>query len=230
MGGECTSEGKFKPKDQLTLDEEGNCVLTLIHLKDSCSDSRSLSVRVVAPKEEESNKGGVHRMLNLYFSKDGGITFYNEDTPREAIPDVSSDEDSRRILHEQARRLLDCIPECSFYCKDLYGVECCRANGITNEKCYLNGQGNTCNCPKAPDNECYIDMRCVGDKPYAKPYYDWLTWEDGIFGFGGKCKIKPGRECDDSGLLWNDYDCTIGYSCQDYVSYGILEKRCLASE
>ena len=110
MGGECTSEGKFKPKDQLTLDEEGNCVLTLIHLKDSCSDSRSLSVRVVAPKEEESNKGGVHRMLNLYFSGDGGSTFYNKDTPREAIPDVSSDEDSRRILHEQARRLLDCIP------------------------------------------------------------------------------------------------------------------------
>ena len=114
MGGECTSEGKFKPKDQLTLDEEGNCVLTLIHLKDSCSDSRSLSVRVVAPKEEESNKGGVHRMLNLYFSGDGGSTFYNEDTPREAIPDVSSDEDSRRILHEHARRLLDgdCI-QCS---------------------------------------------------------------------------------------------------------------------
>ena len=218
MGGECTSEGKFKPKDQLTLDEEGNCVLTLIHLKDSCSDSRSLSVRVVAPKEEESNKGGVHRMLNLYFSKDGGITFYNEDTPREAIPDVSSDEDSRRILQEQARRRLDCIPECSYYCKDWEfggGVECCKDNGITNEKCYLNGQGNTCNCP-APDNECYIDMRCVGVKPY-----DDLTWQD------GGCKVKPGRECG-GGTIYPHYGCTIGYSCQDYNV--LLEKRCLASE
>ena len=161
-------------------------------------------------------------MLNLYFSKDGGITFYNEDTPREAIPDVSSDEDSRRILHEQARRLLDCIPECSFYCKDLYGVECCRANGITNEKCYLNGQGNTCNCPKAPDNECYIDMRCHNDSPY-----DWLTWQDGGWLQDGGCKVKPGRECG-GGTIYPHYGCTIGYKCQDYTGYS--EKRCLASE
>ena len=212
VGGECTSEGKFKPKDQLTLDEEGNCVLTLIHLKDSCSDSRSLSVRVVAPKEEESNKGGVHRMLNLYFSKDGGITFYNEDTPREAIPDVSSDEDSRRILHEQARRRLDCIPECPFDCKDRYnGVECCRASGITNEICYLNGQGNTCNCVYPEyENECYIDMRCA---LVGVPQYNDLTWQD------GECKIKPYRLCGKQ-----DYKCTVGYSCQG--SYGY----CLASE
>jgi hypothetical protein len=210
VGGECTSEGKFKPKDQLTLDEEGNCVLTLIHLKDSCSDSRSLSVRVVAPKEEESNKGGVHRMLNLYFSGDGGSTFYNEDTPREAIPDVSvsSDEESRRILHEQARRLRVCIPECSEKCKDDAGIQCCKDNGITNEMCYLNGQGNTCNCP-APENQCYIEMRCNG--------YDWLTWQD------GECKIKPGEPC--AGPL---YHCTIGYSCeQDAIGCNYY---CLASE
>jgi hypothetical protein len=54
VGGECTSEGKFKPKDQLTLDEEGNCVLTLIHLKDSCSDSRSLSVVLWHPKKKRA--------------------------------------------------------------------------------------------------------------------------------------------------------------------------------
>ena len=211
VGGECTSEGKFKPKDQLTLDEEGNCVLTLIHLKDSCSDSRSLSVRVVATKEEESNKGGVHRMLNLYFSGDGGSTFYNEDTPREAIPDVSSDEDSRRILHEQARRLLDgdCIPECSEKCKNDAGIQCCKDNGITNEKCYLNGQGNTCNCP-APENECYIDMRCDGD--------GMLTWQD------GKCKLKPGERCKVPFVI--EYKCTIGYSCEQDDDY----YRCLASE
>ena len=209
VGGECTSEGKFKPKDQLTLDEEGNCVLTLIHLKDSCSDSRSLSVRVVAPKEEESNKGGVHRMLNLYFSKDGGITFYNEDTPREAIPDVSSDEDSRRILHEQARRLRVCIPECSEKCKKDAGIQCCKDKGITNEICYLNGQGNTCNCPEY-ENECYIDMRCNGDGR--------LTRQD------GKCKVKPGGRC------FDDYKCTVGYSCQGVTGYLLLGyTSCLAS-
>jgi hypothetical protein len=232
VGGECTSEGKFKPKDQLTLDEEGNCVLTLIHLKDSCSDSRSLSVRVVAPKEEESNKGGVHRMLNLYFSGDGGSTFYNEDTPREAIPDVSvsSDEESRRILHEQARRRLDCVPECSYSCKDGYyewetrpgvweehrgygGIECCKDNGITNEICYLNGQGNTCKCLffNLPEQQCYIDMRCDGDGR--------LTWQD------GECKIKPGEHC---AQLSNDYKCTIGYSCQS-IGDSSYDNYCLAS-
>ena len=178
MGGECTSEGIFKVKDQLTLDEEGNCILDLIHLEGSCDDNRSLSVRVVAPKGEENNEDGV---LQLYYSKDVGNTFYNKDTPRKALRDVSSDDESRRILHEQARRLLECIPPCSLSCiyddeNDDRGKACCDIHEQT-DKCLLNGEGNICKCedtdnwePESPFDvfvgewpECYIQLAEEGE-------------------------------------------------------------------
>ena len=210
MDGECTSEGKFKPKDQLTLDEDGNCILDLIHLKGSCDDNRSLSVRIVAPKEQENNENGV---LQLYFSNDVGNTFYNKDNPREAIPDVSSDEDSRRILHEQARRrLCDEKPECSKECqaevddKNNLGRDCCKDKGITNEQCSLNGQGNTCTCAADGGRECYIEMRCNDYKTWQNGewvYDDNKTWQN------GECKIKPHEPCV---ILYSV--CTEGFSCQ----------------
>lgn len=120
-------------------------------------------------------------MLQLYFSSDGGNTFDNKDSPRVAIPDASGDDESRRILHEQARRRLCEKPECSKECQITQkGRECCESRGITNEQCSLNGQGNTCTCTADGGRECYIEMRC--NKEY-------LTWQD------EKCKYKPDRVC-----------------------------------
>lgn len=123
----------------------------------------------MAPKK---NKGG---MLQLYFSDDEGRTFYDKDRPREAIlvdyqerrdlKTISSEEEYRRVLHQQARRrLCQEDTECSQECKeevfgDKRGRRCCEKNQITNGKCYLNADGNACSCT-SDSRECYIEMRC----------------------------------------------------------------------
>ena len=124
-------------------------MLDLIPLtRDSCSDNGSLSVRVVAPKENKD-------MLLLYFSSEDG-TFYNQNSPRITLP-VDQD-GSRRVLYQQCQSNTECSQQCKDEVEDWRGRKCCQNIGITDEICLLNSEGNVCSC--VSDNRaCYIEMR-----------------------------------------------------------------------
>ena len=114
------------------------------------------------------------------------------------------------------------IRECSVDCqtkevekgeKARFGRECCTAQG-QEEKCILNQNGSTCNCPlnvpgyvvptslldlvAIEDDPCYIDMRCNA--------YEVFDLEKGK---KGKCQRKPEGRCNGSA------NCATGFECKN---------------
>lgn len=92
MDNECQfMSHPFKSRKYVQKDEFGNCVLGLPHpvlleivnLGEECGAHPSLSVKVVAMKEED---GYDSSKLQVYFSEDYGDTYYNEGNPHVATP------------------------------------------------------------------------------------------------------------------------------------------------
>jgi len=91
MDNECKFMSHPFKSRKYVKDEFGNCILGLprpvpleiVNLGEECGAHPSLSVKVVAMKEED---GYDSSKLQVYFSEDYGDIYYNEDNPREATP------------------------------------------------------------------------------------------------------------------------------------------------
>ncbi len=94
--GKCPYLGNFISKEALSTDGQGNCLLGPITLHpvatvddEDCDDNHpKLDVKIISVNKDE---------LKIYFSIDGGKTYYNEEDPRIAlrVPDADADADGK---------------------------------------------------------------------------------------------------------------------------------------
>ena len=194
--GYCPYTGDFNFKEALYADDKGKCHLGPISLYPVATDTVDEGCPWNHPKLGAKIISGANKdELKIYFSQDGGKTYYNEDEPRLAIPIRGYDADgkdndgsskggkvgknNRRLVEEaksQLQRRLsvlcgsegdDCDDDPTAFFRSM---QCFIGYYCFLGKCYSGKEGDPCGCHWCCEDYLLGLKRSPGNCVYTDPF------------------------------------------------------------